>query len=82
MPYEIKLNGKLTEEWCVGDQITCTYENTYYDQENERVEADMLTLQASDWRPEPYVAYKPVIYLYPEKEQISPLSLLLILNAD
>ena len=28
MPYEIKLNGKLSEEWCVGDQITCTYENT------------------------------------------------------
>lgn len=68
MPYEIKLNGKLSEEWCVGDQITCTYENTYYDQENERVEADVLTLQASDWQPEPFVAYKPVIYLYPEKE--------------
>lgn len=68
MPYEIKLNGKLSEEWCVGDQITCTYENTYYDHENERVEADMLTVQASDWRPEPNVAYKPVIYLYPEKE--------------
>ena len=69
MPYEIKLNGKLSEEWCVGDQITCTYENTYYDQKNERVEADMLTVQASDWQPEPNVAYKPVIYLYPEKEQ-------------
>lgn len=68
MPYEIKLNGKLSEEWCVEDQITCTYENTYYDQENERVEADVLTLQASDWQPEPFVAYKPVIYLYPEKE--------------
>ena len=68
MPYEIKLNGKLSEEWCVGDQITCTYENTYYDQENERVEADVLTVQASDWQPEPFVAYKPVIYLYPEKE--------------
>jgi len=68
MPYKIKLNGKLSEEWCVGDQITCTYENTYYDQKNERVEADMLTVQASDWQPEPNVAYKPVIYLYPEKE--------------
>ena len=53
---------------CIGDQVTCTYENTYYDQENERVEADMLTVQASDWQPDPYVAYKPVIYLYPEKE--------------
>lgn len=68
MPYEIKLNGKLSEEWCVGDQVTCTYENTYYDQENERVEADMLTVQASDWQPDPNAAYKPVIYLYPEKE--------------
>lgn len=68
MPYEIKLNGKLSEEWCVGDQVTCTYENTYYDQENERVEADLLTVQASDWQPDPNAAYKPVIYLYPEKE--------------
>ncbi|MBQ8880656.1 MAG: hypothetical protein IJ030_00585 [Oscillospiraceae bacterium] len=28
----------------------------------------MLTVAASDWRPEPGVAYKPVIYLYPEEE--------------
>lgn len=68
MPYEIKLNGTLSEEWCVGDQITCTYENVYYDEENNRVEVDMLTVAASDWRPEPGVAYKPVIYLYPEEE--------------
>ena len=69
MPYEIKLNGTLTDEWCVGDQITCTYENTYYDDKNNRVEVDMLTVKASDWQPDPYVAYKPVIYLYPEKER-------------
>lgn len=68
MPYEIKLNGALSDEWCVGDQITCTYENTYYDQENNRVEADMLTVEASDWQPDPNVCYKPVIYLYPKKE--------------
>lgn len=68
MPYEIKLNGTLSEEWCVGDQITCTYENTYYDQENHRVEADMLTVKASDWQPDPNACYKPVIYLYPEEE--------------
>lgn len=30
MPYEIKMNGSLSEEWCVGDQISCTYENAYY----------------------------------------------------
>ena len=68
MPYEIKLNGTLSEKWCVGDQIVCTYENTYYDRENNRVEADMLTVEESNWRPDPNVAYKPVIYLYPEEE--------------
>ena len=68
MPYEIKLNGTLSDEWCVGNQITCTYENTYYDDKNQRVEVDMLTIEPSDWEPEPGVAYKPVIYLYPEEE--------------
>ena len=68
MSYEIKLNGTLSDEWCVGDQITCTYENTYYDSQNNRVEVDMLTVEASDWEPEPGVAYKPVIYLYPEEK--------------
>lgn len=68
MPYTIKLNGTLSEDWCVGDQITCTYENTYYDQENHRVEVDLLTVEASDWQPDPNAAYKPVIYLYPEEE--------------
>lgn len=68
MPYEIKMNGSLSEEWCVGDQISCTYENTYYDDINQRVEADMLTVEASDWEPDPNVAYKPVIYLYPDEE--------------
>lgn len=66
MPYEIKLNGALTEEWCVGDQVLCTYENAYYDEENNRVEVDMLTVEASDWQPDSFVSYKPVIYLYPE----------------
>lgn len=68
MPYEIKLNGTLSEEWCVGDQITCTYENTYYDEKNHRMEADMLTVEVSNWHPDPNAAYKPVIYLYPKKE--------------
>lgn len=68
MPYEIKLNGTLSDEWCVGDQITCTYENVYYDNENQRVEVDMLTVKASDWKPDPNACYKPVVYLYPEKE--------------
>ena len=68
MPYEIKLNGTLSDEWCVGDQITATYSNVYYDQENQRVECDFTSIEASDWQPDPNAAYKPVIYLYPEKE--------------
>ena len=68
MPYTIKLNGELSDDWCVGDQIICTYENTYYDDKNQRIECDMLTIEPSDWEPELGVAYKPVIYLYPEEE--------------
>lgn len=67
-PYEIKLNGTLSDEWCVGDQVICTYENTYYDEENNRVEADMLTIGEGTFEMEPGVNYKPVIYLYPEEE--------------
>lgn len=66
LPWRIKLNGQLSEDWCVGDQVQCTYENTYWDRENHRVETDFLTVEASDWQPDPMVAYKPVIYLYPE----------------
>lgn len=68
MPYEIKLNGTLSDDWCVGDQVSCTYSNTYYDDQNQRIECDMLTIEPSDWEPEPFMAYKPVIYLYPEAE--------------
>ena len=68
MPYEIKLNGTLSDEWCVGDQVIATCSNIYYDQENQRVECDFSAVEASDWQPLPNVAYKPVIYLYPEEE--------------
>lgn len=68
MPYEIKLNGKLEDKWCVGDQVICTYENTYYDSETGRVECDFLTVKESDFELQEAVDYKPVIYLYPEKQ--------------
>jgi len=32
------------------------------------VEADMLSIETSDFQPDPNVDYKPVIYLYPEEE--------------
>ncbi len=68
MPYTIKLNGTLSEDWCIGDQVICTYDNTYYDRDADRVECDFISIEPSDWEPEPGVAYKPVIYLYPEQE--------------
>ena len=69
MPYEIKLNGTLSGDWCVGDQVAATYTNTYYDGENNRVEVDFTAVEVSDWRPDPEMDYKPVIYLYPEEER-------------
>ena len=76
-PYEIKLNGTLSDEWCVGDQVICTYENTYYDEEKNRVEADMLTIRESTFEMEPGECYKPVIYLYPEEETDISVNLIL-----
>ena len=32
----------------VGDLVICTYEKLYFDEENRRMEADLLTVQASD----------------------------------
>ena len=65
-PWTIKLNGQLSEDWCVGDQVICTYDNVYRD--NTKFEVDFMTVEPSDWQPEPGMAYKPVIYLYPEVE--------------
>ena len=72
----IKFNGTLSDEWCVGDRVVCTYENGCYDPKTWRREADLLTIEASDWVSEPsepgepgdIMLYKPVIYLYPEEE--------------
>lgn len=64
-PYRYKFNGTLSDEWCVGDYIDCTYENSYADVEAKRTEADMLSVSEGT---EYAVADKPVIYLYPEEE--------------
>ncbi len=80
MPYIIKLNGALSEDWCVGDQVICTYENTYFDQNNSRVEVDMLTIEQSDWQMDSLLCAKPVIYLYPEEE--TDISVKLNVNGD
>jgi hypothetical protein len=64
----IKLNGALSEDWCVGDLVECTYENIYFDKENNRWEGDVLSVKASDWIWDSSLLGKPVIYLYPEEE--------------
>jgi len=76
MGQAIKLNGTLSEEWCIGDQVHCTYENACYDPKSWRMEADLLTIEAGDWKsdmnsdvnPKELECAKPVIYLYPEEE--------------
>ncbi len=68
LPYTIKINCTLSDEWCVGDQVICTLENIYDDRESYRYEGDLLTIEASDFTPDPNVCYKPVVYLYPERE--------------
>ena len=68
MPYQMKFNGTLSADWCIGDQVLVTYENIYYDEQTNRMEADMLYIEESDFELQPGVAYKPVIYLYPEVE--------------
>lgn len=71
MPYEIKVNGQLSQDWCVGDQVECTFANIWQD-DHSRIECDLVSIAQSDWAPEPGVAYKPVIYLYPrEQTQVS-----------
>lgn len=67
-PYKIKVNGEIAGDWCVGDQVCCTYDNVYYDYENDLVEADLASIEKGDYEPDPGMDYKPVIYLYPEKE--------------
>ncbi|MGM9635068.1 MAG: hypothetical protein ACI3YE_02840 [Candidatus Avispirillum sp.] len=68
MPYEYKFNGVLSDDWCVGDQVSVSYENAYTDGDQWRIEADFISVEPSDFVLEPDVCYKPVIYLYPEKE--------------
>ena len=87
----IKLNGKISDDWCIGDSVVCTYENACYDSKTGRMEADLLTIDVSDWKPEPsnpdtfhepgdIMLYKPVIYLYPEKE--TKVSVKLVLDGE
>ena len=71
LPYEMKINGVLSAEWCVGDHVSVTCENCYkYSgaSSRNRFEGDMVSIKASSFELEPGVAYKPIIYLYPEEK--------------
>ena len=68
MPYTIKLNGVLDDQWCVGDQVYVTCENCYIDQATYRCEADVLSVENGTLTLDSEKCYKPVIYLYPEEE--------------
>ncbi len=66
MPYTVKVNGSISEKWCVGDQVLVTYTACYT--AGYKMEWELKTIEASTFEMEPGVAYKPVIYLYPENE--------------
>ncbi len=67
-PYIYKINYVLGGEWCVGDQVKLTFKNAYCDRNTQRMEVDGISVAESDFELEYTVAYKPVIYLYPETE--------------
>ncbi len=81
-PYFIKMNVKLSPNWCEGDTVSCTYENVYQKEEGDNYyEADMLTIEAITRESESgMMAYKPVVYLYPEEELTA--SVVLELNGE
>ena len=64
----IKVNGALSDYWCVGDPVCCTCDNLYYDAQKNRFEADLIEVTETDAYWDRYICYKPVIYLYPEEE--------------
>lgn len=70
-----KINGKLDPKWCEGDRVSCEIKNSYYDNNQNRAEADLVNVRESSFQMNASVAYKPVIYLYPQKEINATVSL-------
>ena len=64
-----RFNGKLPDKFGLNDEVYCTFENIYTHPDYPYlVQADWLTIVPSSEVPDPYICYKPVIYLYPESE--------------
>lgn len=76
-PYRIKVNTSQTisDVWCVGDHVSCTYKNARWNEEQMRMEADLVTIAESTLVMEEGKDYKPVIYLYPPEKM--PVTVLL-----
>lgn len=66
LPVFIKIHGDLSDHWCVGDHVFIVCDNVRY--EDWRYEGDLVSIEESSFELDPDVAYKPVIYLYPEEE--------------
>ena len=68
MPYQVKINGTLSEKWCPGDQVNVSCTNLRKDQTGNRYEGELESIQTSTFQLDPDACYKPVLYLYPEVE--------------
>ncbi len=71
----IKVNGELSYEWCLGDFVAVICQNVYFDNDRGLYEGDLEEVTYSEIAPP--VCYKPVIYLYPEKELNASVKLML-----
>lgn len=64
-----KLNGSLPEKFGLNDEVYCSFDNIYIPLDNSQIaEADWQSIAWAYEVPDPYMCYKPVIYLYPEEE--------------
>ncbi len=66
-PYIYKINGTVADNWCIGDQVLVTFNNIYTDIAEGKAQGDLITIETSDFVPDPNACYKPVIYLYPDQ---------------
>lgn len=64
---QIKYNGTLPEDLCVGDRVLCMADEVRTDSAHDRVEA-VLTAVHGEERPDDLTFAKPVIYLYPPQK--------------
>ena len=66
--YKMKVNGTLPEDVCIGDVIFFSYKNAYLDRASNRAVSDFVSMKIGSLDFDTSVVYKPVIYLYPEKD--------------